>query len=102
MLTKWFSLHRAHRGKWESYDSIHAEFHNIYQVSSVDQVQDYLEVISIDWASMSTERITMPRNDSGCHVSKPHRVTLQNLTVFMWVDFVIFVLTCIMANFVIM
>ena len=51
--------------QWESnvdwatqWFSLYTEFHNIHWVTSVDQVQDYLEVINIDWASTSTECMT--------------------------------------------
>ena len=64
MLTKWFSLY--------------VEFHNIHQVTNADQVQDYLEVISMDRASMSTKCMMMSSIDSGCWVSEPHRVSLHN------------------------
>ena len=58
MLTKWFSLY--------------VEFCSTNQITIVDWVQDYLEVISMDWASMSTECMMMSSIDSGCQVSDSH------------------------------
>ena len=69
---------------------------------SVYQDQDYIEVISMDQASNSTKCIMMLSNDSGRRVSELHQVSLQNLSIYMWADFVILVLTCMMADFVIM
>ena len=85
-----------------SSDSVYANLHSIYRVTSADWVQDYFEVINMDQASTSIECMIMPSNESGCHVSELHRVSLKNPSIFMWVNFVICVLTCIMADFVIM
>ena len=88
MLTKWFNLY--------------VEFYSIHQVTSLDWVQDYLEVISMDQASMSTKSMMISSTDYGCWVSKPHRASLQDPSFYTLFDFVIFMETSIMANFVIM
>ena len=54
------------------------ELHSIYRVTSVDQVQDYFEEISMDQASTSTDCMMMLSNDSGCRVSELHQVSLQS------------------------
>ena len=56
----------------------------------------------MDRASTSTECMTMLSNDSGFHILEVHLVSLQNPRFFIWADFVILVLTCIMTYFVIM
>ena len=44
---------------WIKWFSLYVEFHNIHWVTSANHVQDYLEVISLDQASTSTECMTM-------------------------------------------
>ena len=41
-------------------------------------------------------------NDSEQCILQLHQVILQNLSIYIWADFVILVLTCVMVNFVIM
>lgn len=55
----------------------------------------------MDWDSTSTKCMKIPSNDSVHHVLEPHRVRCLNPSFFIWADFVIFVLTCNVADFVI-
>ena len=46
-------------------DSVYAKLYSIYRVTSADQVQDNIKVISMDQYSTSTECMMMLSNDSG-------------------------------------
>ena len=81
---------------------VSTKLHSIYRVTSADQVWDYSEMINMDQASTSLKYMMMLSNDSGCCVLELHQVYLQNPSIYIWVNFVILVLTCVMANFVIM
>ena len=56
----------------------------------------------MDRASTSIECMMMPSNDSGRRVLELHQVSFLNPSIYIWVDFVMLVLTCMMTNFVIL
>ena len=44
---------------WKISNLVYAKLHSIYWVTSVDQVQDYIEVIGMEWDSTSTKCMMM-------------------------------------------